>query len=41
MPEEATMEQETSRDADLAIAFPRYEQTFPTLTALEIARMRR
>jgi thioredoxin reductase (NADPH) len=31
----------TDGRAPLASAFPRYEQTFPTLTAQEIARMRR
>jgi thioredoxin reductase (NADPH) len=41
MAEEATMGNETSDNAGLASTFPRYEQTFPTLTAQEIARMRR
>jgi thioredoxin reductase (NADPH) len=41
MAEEAKMGNETSNDAGLATAFPRYEQTFPTLTAQEIARLRR
>src|ERR1700721_878459 len=40
MSDEAIMGQETGT-ASLANAFPRYEQTFPTLTAEEIARMRR
>src|SRR5579863_3921492 len=41
MSDEAIIGQETSTTASLASAFPRYEQTFPTLTAQEIARMRR
>jgi thioredoxin reductase (NADPH) len=41
MSEEITMGQETNGSASLASAFPRYEETFPTLTAQEIARMRR
>src|SRR5277367_1691570 len=41
MSEEVTLEPEMSGTANLASAFPRYEQTFPTLTAAEIARMRR
>jgi thioredoxin reductase (NADPH) len=41
MSEEVTVERETSGRASLVSAFPRYEQTFPTLTAQEIARMRR
>src|SRR5580700_1952936 len=41
MAEEFTMGNEPGNSADLASAFPRYEQTFPTLTAQEIARMRR
>jgi thioredoxin reductase (NADPH) len=41
MSDEAITGQETSGTASLASAFPRYEQTFPTLTAQEIARMRR
>ena len=41
MSDEAILGQETSAAAGLASAFPRYEQTFPTLTAQEIARMRR
>src|SRR6202167_2306589 len=41
MSDEAIMGQETVGTASLASAFPRYEQTFPTLTAQEIARMRR
>jgi thioredoxin reductase (NADPH) len=32
---------ETPADAGRAFAFPRYEQTFPTLTNAEIARLRR
>jgi thioredoxin reductase (NADPH) len=39
MSEQITMGQETN--ASLAGAFPRYEQTFPTLNAQEIARIRR
>jgi thioredoxin reductase (NADPH) len=41
MSEELTVDQETSARASLASAFPRFEQTFPTLTAQEIARLRR
>jgi thioredoxin reductase (NADPH) len=41
MSEEAITGQEADETANLASAFPRYEQTFPTLTAQEIARMRR
>src|ERR1700731_5254226 len=41
MSDEAIMGQETVGTASLASAFPRYEQTFPTLTAQEIARMHR
>src|SRR5271168_3346983 len=41
MSDEAIIGQETGGTASLASAFPRYEQTFPTLTAQEIARMRR
>ncbi len=41
MSDEAILGQETSAAVSLASAFPRYEQTFPTLTAQEIARMRR
>ena len=41
MSDEAIMGQETSGARSLASAFPRHEQTFPTLTAQEIARMRR
>jgi thioredoxin reductase (NADPH) len=41
MPEEVIMGQETATNTGLASAFPRYEQTFPTLTASEIERMRR
>jgi thioredoxin reductase (NADPH) len=41
MSEEAVIGQETSGTTSLASAFPRYEQTFPTLTAQEIARIRR
>src|SRR5579863_726685 len=41
MSEEIIMGQETNGNASLASAFPRYEQTFPTLTAQEIGRMRR
>jgi thioredoxin reductase (NADPH) len=35
------MANEADQKAPVAIAFPRYEQTFPTLTPDEIARMRR
>jgi thioredoxin reductase (NADPH) len=41
MAKEATMANEINDNAGLAPIFPRYEQTFPTLTAQEIARMRR
>ena len=41
MSEEVIMGQEAGGSVSLASAFPRYEQTFPTLTAQEIARMRR
>ena len=41
MSEEAIIGHETNGAANLASAFPRYEQTFPELTAPEIARMRR
>jgi thioredoxin reductase (NADPH) len=41
MAEESTMGNEPGESAGVATAFPRYEQTFPTLTAQEIARMRR
>src|SRR5579863_7052180 len=41
MSDEAIIGQETGGAASLANAFPRYEQTFPALTAQEIARMRR
>jgi thioredoxin reductase (NADPH) len=41
MSEEILMGQEASGSVSPASAFPRYEQTFPTLTAPEIARMRR
>jgi thioredoxin reductase (NADPH) len=41
MSEETIIGQETDENAGLASAFPRYEQTFPTLTSQEIARMRR
>ncbi len=36
-----TMGSEADQDVPAASAFPRYEQTFPTLTPQEIARMRR
>src|SRR5579864_1525131 len=39
MSEETITAQEAN--ANLSSAFPRYEQTFPTLTAQEIARMHR
>ena len=35
------MGNEADQKARVEIAFPRYEQTFPTLTSDEIARMRR
>jgi thioredoxin reductase (NADPH) len=41
MAEEAKMGNDASNAAGPATAFPRYEQTFPTLTAQEIARLRR
>ena len=41
MSEETIIGHETNGAANLASAFPRYEQTFPVLTAQEIARMRR
>jgi len=41
MSEEAIMGQEASGSVSLASAFPRYEQTFPTLTVQEIVRLRR
>ncbi len=41
MSEQSIMGQEANGSASLASAFPRYEQTFPTLTAQEIARIRR
>jgi thioredoxin reductase (NADPH) len=41
MSEETIIGQEASGNASLAGAFPRFEQTFPTLTAPEIARIRR
>jgi thioredoxin reductase (NADPH) len=41
MSEQAIMGEEARGNVSLASAFPRYEQTFPTLTAQEIARMRR
>ena len=41
MAEQATMGNVTGGEAALAAAFPRYEQTFPELTAQEIARIRR
>jgi thioredoxin reductase (NADPH) len=41
MAEQATMGSVTGGEAALAAAFPRYEQTFPELTAQEIARIRR
>src|ERR1700761_4761363 len=41
MSEQAIMGQEAGEAANLASAFPRHEQTFPELTAPEIARMRR
>ena len=37
MAEQATMGSVTGGEAALAAAFPRYEQTFPELTAQEIA----
>jgi thioredoxin reductase (NADPH) len=41
MSEEIIKGQATNGNASLASAFPRYEQTFPTLTAQEIARIHR
>ena len=41
MAEETTMGNEADQKAAAESAFPRYEQTFPTLTPEEIARMRR
>ena len=41
MSEEAIVGTEANGTASLASAFPRFEQTFPTLTAQEIARIRR
>src|SRR5579864_7953640 len=41
MAEEATMANEADQKAAAESAFPRFEQTFPTLTSEEIARMRR
>ncbi|MGA7073074.1 FAD-dependent oxidoreductase [Bradyrhizobium sp.] len=41
MSEEVIIGQEASGSVSLASAFPRYEQTFPTLTTQEIARIRR
>ena len=41
MSEEVIIGREASGSVSLASAFPRYEQTFPTLTTQEIARMRR
>src|SRR5579872_5311745 len=41
MSEQTILGQESNEAANLASAFPRYEQTFPELTAPEIARMRR
>jgi thioredoxin reductase (NADPH) len=41
MSEEIVSGEATNGNASLASAFPRYEQTFPTLTAPEIARIRR
>src|SRR5947208_4571125 len=38
---DTTTENKTNRNAPLAAAFPRHEQTFPALTPEEIARMRR
>src|ERR1700720_3613911 len=38
---DGTTENKTDGKAPLAAAFPRHEQTFPALTAQEIARMRR
>jgi thioredoxin reductase (NADPH) len=41
MAAETTMGTKADQGAPAATAFPRYEQTFPTLTPQEIARMRR
>jgi thioredoxin reductase (NADPH) len=41
MSEEIVSGEATNGNASLASAFPRYEQTFPTLTAPEIARIQR
>jgi thioredoxin reductase (NADPH) len=41
MAEEATMANEADQKAAAESAFPRFEQTFPTLTSEEIARMHR
>src|SRR5271169_2334858 len=41
MAEETPMVNEADQVASAARAFPRYEQTFPTLTPEEIARVRR
>ena len=41
MSDETIAGHEASGNGGLASAFPRYEQTFPTLTAQEIARIRR
>jgi thioredoxin reductase (NADPH) len=41
MSEQTIIGQEVGGNASLVSAFPRYEQTFPALTAQEIARMRR
>ena len=41
MTEETIIADERGKSADLASAFPRYEETFPTLTVEEIARIRR
>ena len=41
MSEEAIMGAEANGNASLVSAFPRFEQTFPALTAAEIARIRR
>jgi thioredoxin reductase (NADPH) len=40
-PEETLMASEADQKAPAVSAFPRYEQTFPTLTPQEVARMRR
>ena len=41
MSDQAIMGQEANGSVSLANAFPRFEETFPTLTAQEIARIRR